>query len=92
MPATTTVPVTLRSLIPAGNHSFLDTLTGGNGRAGNTGQTAYYNLDVPAGAPELNANITLANDPNDEFYDELVSPSGNARGVRVQHQRGHRQR
>ena len=78
VPATTTVPVTLRSLIPAGSHSFTDTLTGGNGRAGNTGQTAYYNLDVPAGAPELNASVKLANDPNDEFYDELVSPSGNA--------------
>jgi hypothetical protein len=78
VPATTTVPVTLRSLIPAGNHSFTDTLTGGNGRAGNTGQTAYYNLDVPAGAPELNASVKLANDPNDEFYDELVSPTGDA--------------
>ena len=78
IPSTASVPVTLRSLIPTGPQSFTDTLTGGNGRAFFTGQTAYYNLDLPAGLPELNAYVRLANDRGNQFYDELVSPSGDA--------------
>jgi Peptidase inhibitor I9 len=78
VPATTSVPVTLRSLIPSGNESFKGTLTGGNGREINTGQAEYYNLDVAPGTPELNAGVRLENNPNNQFYDELVSPSGDA--------------
>jgi hypothetical protein len=78
VPATTTVPVTLRSLIPAGTESFRGVLNGGNGREITTGQAEFYNLDVPSGAPELNASVKLANDPNNQMYDELVSPTGDA--------------
>jgi hypothetical protein len=75
---TTTIPVTLRSLIPNGNQSFTGTLTGGNGRGFFIGQSNYYELDVPAGKPELNATVTLANNPNNPFDIWLVSPTGQA--------------
>ena len=78
VPNVTTVPVTLRSLAPAGHTSFTGVLTGGNGRAVNTGQTNYYEVDVPAGRPELNATVTLADNPNNEMYAWLVDPAGNA--------------
>jgi hypothetical protein len=74
--STTTIPVTLRSLIPAGDAHFTGTLTGGNGRDPFTGQANYYQVDVPAGSHELNATVTLANDPNNPFSAFLVSPSG----------------
>jgi hypothetical protein len=76
--ATTTIPVTLRSLIPSGNSSFTDTLTGGNGRGVSTGQEFYYQLNVPAGSPELNATVTLANNANNDFGAWLVNPAGEA--------------
>ncbi len=76
----TTTPVTLRSLIPNGSTSFRQTLTGGNGRSDSTGQTFYYQLDVPAGRPELNATVRLADNPNNPFTMWLVSPNGNAVG------------
>ncbi len=74
----TTIPVTLRSLIPSGRGSFDQTLTGGNGRAFFTGQTFYYQLDVHAGMPELNAAVKLADNPDNPFSAFLVSPSGEA--------------
>ncbi len=76
--ATTTIPVTLRSLIPSGNSSFTDTLTGGNGRGVTTGQTFYYQLNVPSGSPELNTTVTLGNNPNQPFGAWLVDPAGEA--------------
>ena len=74
---TTTVPVTLRSLIPAGNQTFSGTVTGGNGRAPISGQEFFYQLDVPAGRPELNATIT-EQDPGDQFGAYLINPQGEA--------------
>jgi hypothetical protein len=74
----TTVPVTLRSLVPSGTTSFGGTLTGGNGRAANTGQAFYYQVNVPAGDPVLNASVTLANNPNNQTYAWLIDPQGNA--------------
>jgi Peptidase inhibitor I9 len=76
----TTTPVTLRSLIPNGPTSFRQALTGGNGRSTSTGETFYYQLDVPAGRPELNATVTLADNPNNPFTMWLVSPNGNVVG------------
>ncbi|HEY1712398.1 MAG TPA: S8 family serine peptidase, partial [Solirubrobacteraceae bacterium] len=73
----TTVPVTLRSLIPAGNQTFSQTLTGGNGRAPISGQEFFYQLDVPAGKPELNATITVQ-DPGNQFGAYLIDPQGEA--------------
>jgi hypothetical protein len=74
---TTSIPVTLRSLIPAGSSSFIGVLTGGNGRGVNTGQMFSYQTDVPAGVPELNAAITVKNAAN-VFDAWLVSPTGEA--------------
>ena len=73
----TTVPVTLRSLIPAGNQTFSGTVTGGNGRAPISGQEFFYQLDVPAGQPELNATITIQ-DPGNQFGAYLIDPQGEA--------------
>ena len=74
--STTTVPVTLRSLVPAGPAKFSGILTGGNGRDPFTGQASYYQIDVPSGAPELNATVTLKNDANNPFTALLISPTG----------------
>jgi hypothetical protein len=73
----TTVPVTLRSLIPSGNQTFSGTVTGGNGRAPISGQEFFYQLDVPAGKPELNATITVQ-DPGNQFGAYLINPQGQA--------------
>ncbi|MGH2886231.1 MAG: S8 family peptidase, partial [Solirubrobacteraceae bacterium] len=73
----TTVPVTLRSLIPAGSQTFSGTVTGGNGRAPISGQEFFYQLDVPAGQPELNATITVQ-DPGNQFGAYLIDPQGEA--------------
>ncbi|HYB28284.1 MAG TPA: S8 family serine peptidase, partial [Solirubrobacteraceae bacterium] len=73
--STTTVPVTLRALIPTPNPTttFTGTLTGGNGRQPNTGQTAYYQVYVPAGVSELNASVSSAN-PANTFVAQLIDP------------------
>ncbi|HEY2319511.1 MAG TPA: S8 family serine peptidase [Solirubrobacteraceae bacterium] len=73
----TTVPVTLRSLIPPGNQTFSGMVTGGNGRAPISGQEFFYQLDVPAGQPELNATITVQ-DPGNQFGAYLIDPQGEA--------------
>ena len=74
--ATTTVPVTLRSLIPTPHPSttVTTTLTGGNGRDYNTGQTVYYQVNVPTGLSELNASISTPNSAN-TFWAELIDPA-----------------
>jgi hypothetical protein len=74
----TTIPVTLRSLVPTGPVTWTNTLTGGNGRGANTGESFYYQINVPGGEPELNASVTLANNPNNSLLAFLVSPSGEA--------------
>ena len=73
--STTTVPVTLRSLIPTPNPTtaVTGTLTGGNGRNTNTGQTAYYEVYVPPGLPELNASVSTG-DPANTFVADLIDP------------------
>src|SRR5205807_4519476 len=73
----TTVHVTLRRLIPAGSQTFCGRLTGGNGRAPISGQEFFYQLDVPAGRPELNATITVQ-DPGNQFGAYLIDPQGQA--------------
>jgi subtilisin family serine protease len=74
---TTTIPVTLRSLAPAPAPvtTFTGVLTGGNGRSLSTGQTSYYEFNVPSGMPMLNATVTTKNADNSAFA-ELVDPSG----------------
>jgi hypothetical protein len=72
------IPVTLRSLVPTGPTTFSGVLTGGNGRTSFTGVTEYYQVDLPSGAPELNASVELANNPDNQTYAWLVDPSGQA--------------
>jgi hypothetical protein len=43
------------------------------------GEAFYYQVNVPAGRPELNATITLVDNPNNVFDAWLISPSGEAR-------------
>jgi Subtilase family/Peptidase inhibitor I9 len=74
--AATTVPVTLRSLIPTGFQRFNQTLTGPNGRGEGVG--FHYNIDVAAGTAELNAAVNLPGNPNNPYQAMLVSPGGNA--------------
>jgi subtilisin family serine protease len=75
----TSIPVTLRSLVatPSPSTTFTGTLTGGNGRETDTGQTAYYQFQVPSGLGALNASIDTGNAANTMFA-ELVNPGGNA--------------
>ena len=75
--AETTIPVTLRSLVPSLSTTVTGTLTGGNGREVSTGQTAYYEMSVPAGTPALNVSVDTFNSSNTLFA-ELIDPSGNA--------------
>jgi subtilisin family serine protease len=74
--STNTIPVTLRSLVPtpAPTTTFSGNLTGGNGRSTATGQTAYYQFQVPTGLPELNAQISTPNSAN-SFFAELIDPA-----------------
>jgi Subtilase family len=76
---TTSIPVTLRALVPSPDPSvtFTGTLTGGNGRSPTTGQTSYYQLDLPPGRVALNADVRLSN-PGDTYLAELVGPDGEA--------------
>jgi hypothetical protein len=55
--AQSTIAVTLRSLIPAGDAVFNGVATGGNGREFQAGQMFTYQLDLQAGRPELNATV-----------------------------------
>jgi hypothetical protein len=75
----TTIPVTLRSMapVPDPSESFTGTLTGGNGRETETGQTAYYEVNLPSGEPALNVTVSTGNSGNTMFA-ELVDPSGEA--------------
>ncbi len=79
-PAPTSIPVTLRSLIPSGEQSFTDTLTGGNGRDQISGQEFYYQVPVASGAPELNATVTLGDNPKNPFGAYLIDPNGQMEG------------
>jgi hypothetical protein len=75
--AVTSVPVTLRSLVPAPAPSttVTGTLTGGNGRGADTGQTAYYQVRIPAGLKALNVGVKTGNASN-TLLAELTDPSG----------------
>jgi hypothetical protein len=70
----TTIPVTLRTLLPV-DSSLEPTLTGGNGRGANTGQAFYYQMKVGPGLPELNAVISSF-DSSNTLLAELVDPAG----------------
>jgi hypothetical protein len=75
----TSIPVTLRSLVPTPDPSttVTGTLTGGNGRQSDTGQTQYYQVQIPSGLAALNVSVDTGNASNPLFA-ELIDPSGNA--------------
>jgi subtilisin family serine protease len=75
--STTTVPVTLRSLVPVGPTTFGGTLTGGNGRGITTGEAFYYQLNLPAGLPAVNAQVQYGN-ANNYLNAWLIDPAGQA--------------
>ena len=74
-----TAPVTLRTLVPRGRTSFSATLTGAEGSRGSEAYeaaTTYYQVDVPPSAKALNVNVSLRDDPDDQFFVFLIDPSG----------------
>ncbi len=73
----TAATVTLRSLVPARHPSvtFTGTLTGGNGRGSDTGQTSYYQMDIPKGLRALNAEASTGS-PANTLFAGLVNPAG----------------
>ena len=73
----TSIPVTLRSLVPSLSTAFSGTLTGGNGRGLSIGQTAYYQVAVPSGTSALNVSVDT-HDASNTLFAELVDPSGDA--------------
>ena len=71
------VPVTLRSLMPSGPESFTETLTGGNGRGIISGEAFLYSSTWHR-APAAERGGDARQDPDDTFDAWLVSPSGKA--------------
>ena len=84
----TTIPVTVRSLVPIGpaGGTFSGVLTGGNGRAGIQAETNSYYFDVPPGQSDLDVSISMANNPSaglvpgDQLVAYLVDPNGQTVG------------
>ncbi|MBN9609306.1 MAG: protease inhibitor I9 family protein [Actinobacteria bacterium] len=70
----TSVPFSLRAVVPPWNYSFTGTILGGNGR-GLVGQAELYYLDVPRGRHSLGVGIKLG-DPGNTVLATLTSPSG----------------
>jgi hypothetical protein len=73
----TTVPITLRALVPVGaaGGTFDGVLQGGNGRSATNAQMFSFQFNVPAGRPALDLALTLR-DPNYHLTGFLVSPAG----------------
>ena len=79
-PATTSVPIARRTLIPSSGGSFqaLITSTVGRSQGGeNIGQVSTYNTDVPAGVSQLSVTFHTADvSANNKITYYLVGPSG----------------
>lgn len=79
---TTTVPVTVRTLVPTHHDdggNFAGVLTGGNGRSAPS-ETNTYQFHVSRGQSDLDVGLTLANDPQDVAIAFLVDPNGQTLG------------
>ena len=77
----TTIPVTVRTLIPMTGHggTFAGVLTGGNGRDV-PAQSNTYSFDVPGGKTDLDVSVALASDPGNMLIATLVDPHGQTVG------------
>jgi hypothetical protein len=73
---TTSVPLTLRALVPTSRqtNTFTGVITGGNGRPAPAQSNVYY-IDVPAGKKDLGIGFTMQ-DPNTQVFGILTSPEG----------------
>lgn len=72
----TSVPLTLRSQVPAHNTTFTQTVTGGNGRQQlGPAQSNNYYLKVPSGKRDLSVAITFQ-DPQQIVFGVLTGPDG----------------
>ncbi|HTW09920.1 MAG TPA: S8 family serine peptidase [Acidimicrobiales bacterium] len=80
----TTIPVTVRSMVPTGpsGGTFSGVLTGGNGRADSQAEGNAYFFDVPPGEKDLDVSLTMANSPSgpivpgDVQLAYLIDPNG----------------
>ena len=73
---TSSVPLTVRTVIPTGSTTFKGVITGGNGRGVLPAQSNIYYLDVPGGQTDLGLGVTLDSDPNDTVFGLLTAPDG----------------
>jgi hypothetical protein len=78
----TTVPVTIRTVVPTNTHGgqFTGILTGGNGRPGAQAQLNTYVFNVPRGERDLNVELQLPTDPQDLLIAYLEDPHGQILG------------
>jgi hypothetical protein len=73
--AATSLPVARRTLIPANGGQFQTLITSSVGRS--VGQISTYNIDVPAGRPDLDVTFHTADASADNKYTfYLINPSG----------------
>jgi hypothetical protein len=73
---TSSLPLTLRTVIPAWGETFTGTITGGNGRAqGGPAQSNFYYLNVPAGKKNMSIGFTFE-DPDQIVFATLTAPDG----------------
>ena len=73
--AADSVPIARRTLIPSGGGSFRTRIIGTSARS--VGQIDTYEINVPAGQPDLDVTLHTADASADNVFDYyLVSPSG----------------
>lgn len=72
---TVSMPLTLRSVVPARATTFSGTITGGNGRQVLPAQANSYYIDVPAKKAALNVDLRFGDD-NTLVVGVLVGPNG----------------
>jgi hypothetical protein len=73
--AANTVPIARRTLIPANGGSFQTLIIGTSARS--VGQISTYEINVPAGRPDLDVSLHTADASPDNIYNYyLVDPSG----------------
>jgi Subtilase family len=73
--AANTIPIARRTLIPANGGDFQTLITGTSARS--VGQISTYEINVPAGQPDLDVSLHTADaSPDNIFNYYLVNPSG----------------